>query len=361
MKWLEHQPLAPLTTLGVGGKARWFAEPETADDWRQALAFAKQHQLVVQVLGGGSNVVVADAGLNAVVLRPAANRLQWTQHGQVSAESGVRWDELVIATVQAGLQGLECLSGIPGMVGSAPVQNIGAYGQELDQTLTRVQVLDRQNGQVLWLEREQCQFAYRDSYFKRHPQQYIVLQVQLQLEPGGTPAIAYAQLREALQMQELSLPLTAGRDGLERVREAVLALRRSKAMCYDTNDFDSHGCGSFFTNPVVMPEQAQTLSAMFSPTMMPCWPQANGSVKLSAAWLIERSGLHKGQSLPDHPLAALSRKHVLALVNRGGASADAILGLASHVQRQVLATCDVWLEPEPVLLGFDGRPLSRLG
>ncbi len=341
--------LGGLTTLGVGGPARWLLPWRSVTELRDGLKFAAERRCPWWLLGGGSNVIVADAGLPGLVLQPTGRGLDAVaQDGAtqvIAADAGVPWDELVAWTVARGLGGLECLSGIPGLVGSAPIQNIGAYGQEVGDVVDRVEVLDTADGNVAEWPAADCAFGYRDSVWKRTPGRWIVTRVWLRLAVNGAPCCKYAQVAEATR--EMALP--SGAVGLQAVRGAVLALRRAKGMVVDAADPDSRSAGSFFVNPVVDRATAETVHVrMAGSGTMPAWP-AGDRVKLSAAWLIERSGMERGFG---NGRVGLSRKHTLALVNRGGASAADVLAFAEEVAARVFAASGVVLEREPVLLGF---------
>ncbi len=348
--WMRDVALHPLTTLGVGGPARWLAPVRDASEILAALAFARDERLPWWLLGGGSNVLIADAGLPGVVIRPVGAEVAFGPDGTVRADAGLAWDALVAATVAHGLGGLECLSGIPGSCGAAPIQNIGAYGQEIADVLHSVAVLDGATGEIRQLTRAQCEFGYRDSRFKRNPGSYIVLAITLRLQPDGVPTLRYAQVADALQ----AAALPTGAEGLRKVRETVLALRRGKAMVLDPGEPDSRSAGSFFTNPIVLLAQANAVEARLGGPM-PRWPVSAEAVKLSAAWLIEHCGMTRGYGNGN---VGVSRKHTLALVNRGGATASEIVNFARHVRDRVLAASGVRLSAEPVLLGFEGQPLA---
>lgn len=351
-RWQENVPLGPLTTLGVGGPARWLVEVASAEAVRQAVGFANDRGLPWWVLGGGSNVVIADAGLPGVVLRPVDTRVQVDTQGNVAelrVGAGLPWDELVKWTVERGLFGLECLSGIPGLVGAAPIQNIGAYGQEVAETLARVEAWEVGTGRTVTLEAADCAFAYRDSRFKREPGRYVVTAVVLRLGKTGKPCLRYEPVRQWFGDD----PPPDHPAGLLAVRHAVLALRRQKSMLADPDDPDARSCGSFFTNPIVTAAEAEAALARLQASLQPGespprWPAGPGKVKLSAAWLIERSGLHRGYG--EGPVG-LSRRHTLALVNRGDATAADVLAFEAHVRERVLQATGVRLEREPVLLG----------
>lgn len=345
----EFAPLAGLTTLGVGGAARWLLPVDSEVACKNAFAFAREQGVPTWVLAGGSNCIIADAGLPGVVLhpmlRPGDSGIVEQGPGLLRVAAGTNWDDLVAWTVARDWQGLEALSGIPGQVGAAPIQNIGAYGQELADVLLRVDGYDVAAEDLRTWSREQCQFAYRDSWFKRHAEAAVVTAVYLQLRPGGPAVVSYDQLAQALANAG------AGRaPSLQQVRNAVLQLRRSKGMIVDPADGDSRSCGSFFTNPVVEAATAERALRLLQRAgeVAPQWPQADGSIKLSAAWLMERSGWLRGQG---HGSVGLSTKHTLAIVNRGGATAAEVLAFAQRVADQVADRSGVQLHREPVLLG----------
>ena len=350
---LEHVPLADHSTLGVGGPARYFLAAQTLAEATEALAWARESELPVTLLGGGSNVVIADAGLPGLVLQLADGQCELLDATEdlvrIRAGAGMPWDALVSRAVARGFGGIECMSGIPGMVGAAPIQNIGAYGQEVAEVIEAVEVLDMQTGIVFWLSAAECGFAYRDSVFKRQPHQHLVCSLRLRLRPNAQPDVRYAQVAHALAGE----PLPDGAAGLTRVRDVVLRLRRDKAMVVDPEEPDSRSVGSFFTNPVVPVQVAVDAADRLRHSLrpgetMPSWP-APGGITLSAAWLIEHAGMPKGYG--EGPVG-LSNKHTLALVNRGGAKASDVLDFADHVTQRVLDASGVRLQREPVLLGF---------
>ncbi|HUJ62715.1 MAG TPA: UDP-N-acetylmuramate dehydrogenase [Kofleriaceae bacterium] len=327
---LRDVPLAPRTTLGIGGPARRLVQIEDERELREVLASDRD----VLVLGGGSNLVVGDAGFPGTVIQLAMRDVRFAEHGAVFAQAGAVWDDLVAAAIDAGLAGLECMSGIPGLVGATPMQNVGAYGQEVSDTITSVRAYDRDAGEVVEYANAACGFGYRTSAF-RGSARWIVLGVAFALEPSElSRPIRYAELARALGIRE------GERAPLPVVRDAVIALRRGKGMVIDPGDPESRSAGSFFTNPIVAGELA--------PAGAPSWPQPDGRVKLSAAWLIERAGFAKGHA---RGRAAISRKHALALVNRGGATAAELLALAREIQDGVRDRFGIELSPEPVIVG----------
>jgi UDP-N-acetylmuramate dehydrogenase len=343
-------PLAPLTTLGLGGPARFFVEATDEATVLAALDWARERGLSVFVLGGGSNLVVADAGFDGLVLRVAPRGLTFTAAGDVvlvEAAAGEPWDAVVAATVARGLGGLECLSGIPGLAGATPIQNVGAYGQEVAETVSTVRILDRADGAVTNLFAARCSFAYRDSAFKRAPERHVVLSVTFALRPAGPPVLRYPELKQALA--------GVSRPSLDDVRAAVLALRRRKSMVIDPADPNCRSVGSFFTNPIVpaaeadrVVDRALAAGVMARGEEVPRFPASEGAVKLSAGWLIERSGLAKG--LRRGPVG-ISSRHALALVHHGGGTTAQLLALAREVRDTVEARFGVRLVPEPMLLG----------
>lgn len=345
----DRVPLAPLTTLELGGPARHFTEAADEAAVVEALRWAAARQLPVAVLGGGSNVVVPDAGFDGLVIRVAlrGSRFQPMDDGTVglTAAAGEPWDDLVAAAVARGLGGIECLSGIPGLAGATPIQNVGAYGQEVADTIRSVRVLERATLQLRELGAGECRFGYRDSRFKREPDAFVVLGVTFSLRPGAAPAARYAELAA-------QAPAT-----LAHAREAVLALRAKKSMVIRAGDPNRRSAGSFFMNPVVDAAEADqvALRAGVAPDQMPRFPDGAGRVKLSAGWLIERSGFPKGTHRGP---VGVSTAHALALVNLGGARTDQLVALAQEIRGAVRQRLGIALAPEPVLLGGTWPVLS---
>ncbi len=348
----EQFPLAPLSTLGVGGPARYYARVTSEDSVREAVEWAHARSLPLLVLGGGSNVVLADEGHPGLVLHLVTRGIETRPVGEtveVTAEAGEPWDSLVAAAVEQGWAGVECLSGIPGLVGATPIQNVGAYGQEVGETVSAVEALDLQTGRVCRLTNAQCGFAYRDSRFKSADRgRFIVLRVTYALRPGGTPAVRYAELARNLEERGLGVP------SLAEVREAVIGLRRRKSMVLDPEDPNARSVGSFFTNPIVPAAVADELETVLRRDGIlregehpPRFPAGDGRVKLSAAWLIERAGLARGYQRGN---VGLSSRHTLAIVNRGGAAASEVVALAREVRERVHDRFGVTLVPEPVFV-----------
>ncbi len=345
----EHVPLAPFCTLGVGGPARFFLEAHDERSVVEALAWARRRGVAFRVLGGGSNLVVADEGVDALVVRVAARGIQVREDGgavEVLAAAGEVWDDLVRRAVEQRWAGLECLSGIPGLVGATPIQNVGAYGQDVSETVTRVRALDTTTGRIVTLAAGDCGFTYRDSIFKSgEPDRYVVLAVTYRLRPNAAPTVRYAEVATYLERGGVTAP------ALGQVREAVIAIRRSKSMVIEEGDPNRRSCGSFFTNPVVSNEQADKVAALAGDTAMPRWLQPDGTVKLAAGWLIERAGFRRGHR--EGPVG-LSTRHALAVVAHDGARARDVLAFARRVQAAVEERFGVRLAREPVLWGADG-------
>ncbi|MFN0088198.1 MAG: UDP-N-acetylmuramate dehydrogenase [Blastocatellia bacterium] len=350
----ENVRLAPMTTLGIGGPARYFAEAREEGEVPEAFAFARRRGLPVFVLGGGSNVLVADEGFSGLALRVAIEGVEWRAEGGVTACAGEDWDSFVRECVARDLAGVECLSGIPGSVGGTPVQNVGAYGQEVAETITGVRAFDRRAGRIVALRPAECGFGYRSSIFNTtEPDRYVVMAVTYRLKPGGAPALRYPDVRSYF----------AGRPDaptLREVREAVREIRARKAMLLSPEDPDCRSAGSFFKNPVLPPEnfarverEARRLGLIRDEERVPGFAVAGGAVKLPAAWLIERAGFQKGHiHAPAAGRVGISSKHTLAIINRGGASARDMLEFAGEIQRRVHERFGVRLVPEPVFLGF---------
>ncbi|MEA2294907.1 MAG: UDP-N-acetylmuramate dehydrogenase [Solirubrobacteraceae bacterium] len=332
--------LAPFTTLRLGGPARRMVDATSDDALVEAVASADEPVLV---LAGGSNVVIADAGFDGLVVRVATRGVARERLGdgrvRVTAAAGERWDDLVAACVADGLSGIESLSGIPGSTGATPIQNVGAYGQDVAQTIAGVRVHDRATGETLDLAPADCGFAYRSSRFK-YRDRWVVLSVAFDLRESGLGGpVAYAELARALGVEP------GERVPLAEQREAVLALRRGKGMVVSPDDPDSVSAGSFFTNPILSPEAFGAI-----PGDPPAWPEPDGRVKTSAAWLIGRAGFQRGYP-PLPARAGISTKHTLALVNRGGATTAELVALAREIAGAVRDTLGVALHPEPVFVG----------
>jgi UDP-N-acetylmuramate dehydrogenase len=340
---LRDVPLAPRTTLGLGGPAKRFARVTAEAELEEMLRDARRDGERVLVLGGGSNLVVGDEGWDGLVVQIAIDGVVVERHRDdtvVWAKAGVVWDDFVAQMVGAGIAGVECLSGIPGLVGATPMQNVGAYGQEVAETIERVFVLDRQSGERTSFSRADCEFAYRTSKFKGE-ERYVILEVMFRFaDHGESMPIRYAELARALEVSE------GQRVALRSVRDTVIRLRRGKGMVIDPGDPESRSAGSFFTNPIVDRAALDRVRRVVGPDVaIPSWP-AGDRIKLSAGWLIERAGFAKGYTRGN---VGISKKHALALVNRGGATTRELLALAREIQDGVRDRLGIDLVPEPVI------------
>ena len=340
----DEVPLAPLTTLRVGPVARRVITCTTTEQIVSALreldgARRSGRPGPLLVLAGGSNVVIADDLADLTVVR-LANATVTVDGHLLRAEAGAVWDDVVVTALERGLGGLECLSGIPGSAGATPVQNVGAYGAEVADTITRVRLLDRRSGQVKWVPGSQLGFGYRTSVLK-HSDAAVVLEVEFGLDTAGRGA--------PLRHGELTAALGGECDDPLRVRQAVLTLRTGKGMVLDADDHDTWSVGSFFTNPVVSAGEFERLRDRVGGPV-PHYP-APGGVKLAAGWLVERAGFGKGYPGPDGGPCRLSTKHALALTNRGGATSADVIALARTVRDGVRDMFGITLTPEPVLVG----------
>jgi UDP-N-acetylmuramate dehydrogenase len=350
----ENKPLAPLTTFGIGGPARWYCEAESEGDAVEAKGWANQHRLPLLVLGGGSNLLVSDAGFEGLAMRVMLRGIRTASYGQTmiyKVASGEDWDQFVQRTVEDGASGIECLAGIPGTVGGTPVQNVGAYGQEVSSTIVSVRALDLNEGVFRQFTNAECGFAYRRSRFNTVDRgRYLVTRVVYRLNRGGEATLRYPDLQRAI---------AANGEGnrnptLPEVAAAVRAVRNSKGMLLVEGDPDCRSAGSFFKNPIVTAEQLNRIRGASSekPPQFPAEPGPDNEprVKVPAAWLIEQCGFHKGYRLGA---AGISSRHTLALVNLGGATAQEILALAARITEGVEASFGIRLEREPVLVGFE--------
>ena len=360
----ENVALGPMTTLGVGGAARRLVELANEAELIDCLHESKRSREPALLLGGGSNVLIADRGVPGWVMRLNDRRIRIEREGNevhLSVGAGLSWDDLVARTVVEGWAGIECLSGIPGRVGAAPIQNIGAYGQELAERCTWVRVVEQRTGRISCLKAAECGFGYRGSIFKgRARGRYGITQVGLTLSTSGKPTLRYPELRRVLGVQKEAPDLS-----LSEVRAAVLTLRRRKSMVLDPSDPNTRSAGSFFMNPVLeateLPNLRMRLAARHGAIEdMPVYPTEDSPkggaarLKLSAAWLMERSGFSKGHIFNQtQGRVALSTNHVLALINREDARAEDFVLAAGVVQRQVAERTGIALEPEPVFIGFE--------
>ena len=339
----QNISLAPYTTLGIGGPAQWFVQAHSEADVAAAVEFAQARSLPLFVLGGGSNLLVSDAGFSGCVVHIALRGVQQQMDGDdvlVTAAAGEEWDGLVAATVEQNCAGLECLSGIPGTVGGTPVQNVGAYGQEVSAVIEQVRAFDRSHMRWVEFPNTECQFAYRSSRFNTaERERYIVTSVVYRLRRSGAPLLAYKDVAQ----------IFAGRKEpptLAEVRAAVRMVRQRKGMLLTPGDPDCKSAGSFFKNPVIDAAHAERLRQQYA--AMPYFAAGAGCVKIPAAWLIEQAGFAKGAALGA---AGISSKHTLALINRGGATAAAMVALRDAIRARVAERFGITLEQEPVCVG----------
>ncbi|HTR66479.1 MAG TPA: UDP-N-acetylmuramate dehydrogenase [Terriglobales bacterium] len=344
----ENVALAPLTTLGVGGAARYFVAAGNVAEVQEAVRFASSRSLPLFVLGGGSNLVISDAGWPGLVLKIGITGIdQHNDGGSVLFEvgTGEEWDKFVAHAVARDCAGVECLSGIPGSVGGTPVQNVGAYGQEVSETIESVLALDLHDGQLHELCNQACGFSYRTSIFNTSERgRHIILRATYRLMPGGEPRVRYADLKR--EFAGRATPPT-----LAETRETVRKIRASKGMLITPGDEDCRSAGSFFKNPVLSREEFAQLTerAAAKGVQVPSYPALEAQHKVSAAWLVEHSGFSKGYRKGR---TGLSKKHALAIVNRGEALAAEIVSLKEEVQHRVQEAWGIHLEPEPVFVGF---------
>ena len=344
----EHVPLQPLSTLRVGGAARWLARADTTEDVQAAHEWCVDHNVPLFVLGGGSNLVIADEGFPGLVMYMAVSGLRMTNESGatiVTAGAGESWDRLVELVVAEGLIGVECLSGIPGTVGGTPIQNVGAYGQEVANVIEHGVAFDCSRSELTELSPAECGFSYRMSRFKADDAgRFIVCGVSFRLTQG-TPVPGYPELITELERRGQASPRPID------VRDAVLTIRRRKGMVLDDSDPDTRSVGSFFMNPVVTLDDRDRIATLVD-DRVPSFAMTESRVKIPAAWLIERSGMRKRH---NERAVGLSTKHPLAIVNRGGATSNDVLRFAVQVKRAVIDWCGVWLRPEPVFVGLDGN------
>ncbi len=336
--------MAPLTTLGIGGPARWFVRAESEAEIAEACAWARERRVPLFVLGGGSNVLVADAGFDGLALHVALSGVQ-VDGDLLSASAGAPWDDCVEQATTAGLAGIECLAGIPGTVGGTPVQNVGAYGQEVASVIECVRAIDRETQKFAEFANAECGFSYRRSRFNTIDRgRYVVTRVDYRLRQGCEPALTYADLKAHFAGSEKVPTLT-------EVAEAVREIRERKGMLLVDGDPDCRSAGSFFKNPSVVPEIAERVRqfATDAGIAIRIFPAEGGLVKIPAAWLIEQAGFSKGYALGA---VGISSKHTLALVNRGGATAEAILALAEKIRAAVEARFGIRLDMEPERIGL---------
>ncbi|MFJ7331840.1 UDP-N-acetylmuramate dehydrogenase [Streptomyces sp. NPDC101110] len=348
MQELHDAPLAPLTTFRLGGPATRLITATTDDEVIAAVREADETGTPLLLIGGGSNLVIGDKGFDgtALVIATRGFSLDGTT---LELAAGEVWTDAVARTVEAGLAGIECLAGIPGSAGATPIQNVGAYGQEVSATITEVVAYDRRTGETVTLANEDCAFSYRHSRFKSHPERYVVLRVRFSLEDaqGLSAPLRYAETARALGVQP------GERVPLAQARETVLKLRAGKGMVLDPEDHDTWSAGSFFTNPILTDTDFETFRARVRDRLgdeaePPAYPAGEGRTKTSAAWLIDKAGFTKGYG--DGP-ARISTKHTLALTNRGSATTEDLLALAREVVAGVHEAFGITLVNEPVTVG----------
>ncbi len=336
-------PLAPFTTFGIGGAARYFAVATTEVEVVEAIFWAKEHGVPLFVLGGGSNLLVKDSGFAGLVLKVAVMGVEARGRDLFDVGAGEVWDGFVERMTSLGMAGVECLAGIPGSVGGTPVQNVGAYGQEVAETIEAVRAFDRETLEWVELDKAACRFRYRESLFNTdEPGRYLVTRVRFRLRANGEPNLRYADLQRRF----------AGKEGvtLMEVATAVREIRRSKGMLLVEGDPDCRSAGSFFKNPIVGLERLAGIvaSAGVEEGKVPHWPAGEGKIKVPAAWLLEQAGFVKGYGAGP---AGISTRHTLALTNRGGATCADIERLQDEIVRGVRERFGVTLEREPVLVG----------
>jgi UDP-N-acetylmuramate dehydrogenase len=338
--------LSDYTTIKLGGTAEIFAECASADDIRETLEFASANNIHVQILAGGSNTVFSDEGYRGIVLK-ISNKGIFHEGGLLTVNAGEQWDKAVEHAVENGLAGIECLSGIPGSAGATPIQNVGAYGQEVKDTIESVVAMDRGSYRITEFKNEECGFSYRDSMFKsRYKNRYVILQVKFRLKKDGEPELKYKELIDFTGTIEGYKSLN-NTEKLKAIREAVLTIRGGKSMVTNESDSNSFSCGSFFTNPVISREKLTIFeSKCIELGLKPVIFEYKGSFKVSAAWLIENAGFSKGYTENG---VGISEKHTLALVNRGGTTKK-LLDFAEKIRETVFKKFNIELQTEPEII-----------
>ena len=349
--------LAPFTTLGLGGEASYLIRARSITELWESVQWARENALPVLFLGGGSNLVVSDRGFDGLVVCIELRGMDFRTSGEhtlAEVAAGELWDDFVTESVHRNLAGIECLAGIPGSVGATPIQNVGAYGQEVSQVIERVDTIRIEDGEAVSFRASECDFAYRMSRFKREPGLFLITKVVFRLHPGPGQSPRYGELSRALGEPTPSV---------DKVRKTVLELRRAKGMVVDGEDPDSRSAGSFFTNPILSHAEAERVFAealrigvVEAVTDVPRYPVSDQECKLPAAWLIEKAGITKGLK---HAGVGVSTKHTLALINRGEGSTTELVELALHIREKVRKVWGVTLEPEPVCVGFAQSPFSE--
>jgi len=345
----QNVGLAKFTTFKIGGNARYFVQARDESEVLRAIEFAEENALKTFILGGGSNVLIADEGFDGLVVKIAFKGVALTdkcgETNFVTVYAGEDWDELVAFCVGENLQGFECLSGIPGLVGGTPIQNVGAYGQEVSETIISVRCFDRKTKKIVELNNAECGFAYRTSIFNTSEKnRYIVLSVAYKLRLNSEPKIVYRDLQNFFGEKKPTL---------QETREAVLEIRRAKSMVIDENDANSRSAGSFFKNPIVSREkfaELKKIAERLNIENVPHFKVDEKTVKIPAAWLIEKADFYKGFARGK---VGLSTNHTLAIINRGNATAQEILDFKCDIQNKVKERFHIVLQPEPVFVGFE--------
>lgn len=338
LSFKQNLSLAEFTTLGVGGKAKYFVEVDTEKKLLRAMSWVKANKVQVFVLGGGSNVVVSGLGFNGLVIKMSNRGIKKLENNTsklvvLEVAAGEIWDDFVAYAVRNNLAGIECLSGIPGSVGASPVQNIGAYGQEVEKVILKVRFLDINSLEIKEYSNKQCHFSYRNSFFKKSKNE-IIISVFFRLHKGGEPNLEYSDLKAVFVDQSPTL---------SQVRDTVIKIRKEKSTFFNKDDPSSISVGSFFINPVISRREFQELKGE-----IPHYLSDKG-IKIPAAWLIEKAGFSKGYSAGN---VGLSQKHALIIINKGGATAKEIIGFAKRIKDKVFKKFGISLIPEPTLVGF---------
>jgi len=339
----ENVVLSPHTTISLGGKARYFSQCTKVDHIRENLRWAYNHGVPIQLLGGGSNIIFPDDGYDGLVLRIALQGTTFATEG-VTVASGETWDKVVEASVKRGLAGLECLSGIPGQVGATPIQNVGAYGQEVSETILWIDALDRKSLEIIRIPGCECGFEYRQSRFKNSDfEKYVVTSVHYKLRPNGKPTVSYPELKKRVDKKLLN---QSGTKALSAIRKIVLSLRRNKSMLIDSKDPLSRSVGSFFVNPVIDSKQAAELKS--DHPELPQYPSLE-KIKIPAAWLVEHAGFEKGFRYGG---VGISDRHALSIVNFNGSTKE-LLKLADKIRNSVISNFGIELQFEPVVVSIE--------
>lgn len=340
--------LSEYTTIGLGGFADYFIECNSEEDIINAISYAKSNKKRYHILGGGSNTVFSDNGFNGIVIYINTKGISDDENGNFIVKAGMEWDTFVEYTVKKGFSGIECLSGIPGNTGAAPIQNIGAYGQEVSESIVSVKVIDTENMETITFDNERCNFSYRNSMFKAHKsKRYVITDVIFRLEKSSNPEIRYKELSDYLGTYGEYNSFNNNRDKILFIRKAVLEIRRRKSMVFDLNDPDTISCGSFFTNPVLSQDNHLKFIELCNRfNLIPVSYKYDGSHKVSAAWLIENAGFAKG--ITENGIG-ISSKHTLALVNRGGTT-ESLINFSEKIIKTVFEKFGIRLSVEPVII-----------